>query len=146
MAFAGSGFYKGANWEVIPSGFRSWCRYGNWVFPYFVGERVEFTLKVIPSEDIHLNKIPLYVRYSEPEYIAPLQDQKKLSDSDNSIVQHGAMISGGKTIEYWIGDPRKVKSQLIFNATGNNNDEVILKILLGFFLAFVGFIFGRIAR
>ena len=56
MAYAGKGTYKGAEWKVTPLGFRSWLRWGSWVFPYFIGERVEFVLKVEPTKDIHLKK------------------------------------------------------------------------------------------
>ena len=145
MAYAGKGTYKGANWKVTPLGFRRYLRCGRWVFPYFVGEKVNFTLEVEPTKDMHLNDFPLYVRYTEPEYIVQLQEPAKLPDSVITIEQHGATVSGKKTIEYWIGKPNEIKSEIIFGETGNYNDKVILDVLLGLFLAVIGFVLGLIA-
>ena len=145
MAFSGKGIYKGASWKVVPLGHHRWLRCGRWVFPYFVGERVKFEFIVEPTQDIQLNSFPLFVRYAEPEYIVQLQEPAKLPDSENTNVQNGAIVSGKKTIEYWIGNPNQVDSQLIFGETGNYNDKVILDILLGLFLAAIGFVLGLIS-
>ncbi len=145
MAYSGKGNYKGTSWKVIPLGHHRWLRCGRWVFPYFVGERVKFKLIVEPTQDIKLNNFPLFVRYTEPEYIVRLQEPTRLPDLENTMMQTGAIISGQKTIEYWIGNPNRVNSQLIFGETGNYNDKVILDILLGILLAAIGFILGLIS-
>ena len=142
MAYAGKGVYEGVSWEAKPLGFREQLRCGNWVFPYFVGERIEFIFEVTSVKSIKLKDFPFFVRYTNPEYIAPLQEPSKLSSSKTFMEQHGATVSGERTIEYWIGDPSDVKSQLIFSAQGMFNDKLIIDILLGLFLAIVGFILG----
>lgn len=145
MAFSGKGKYKGASWKVIPFGHHRLLRFGRWVFPYFVGERVKFKLKVEPTNQVKLNDFPIFVRYAESERIVQLKEPGKLPDSTKSIRLTGAIVSGEKTIEYWIGDPKYVDSQLIFGETGNYNDKVIIDILLGILMAAIGFVFGVVS-
>ncbi len=146
MAYAGKGTYKGATWKVVPLGFRRYLRCGSWIFPYFVGERVKFVIEVDPTKDIQLNDFPLYVRYTEPEYIAQLQELAKLHDSVNKIKQQGAVVSGEKTIEYWIGKPNEVKSDLIFSSKGTHNDKYIIDTLISIVLIIIGFFLGLVVR
>lgn len=142
MAYIGKGIYKGASWEAKPIGIREKLCLGSWVFPYFVGERVEFIFEVTPTESTKLKDFLLYVSYADMGIKIPLEEPRKLPDSTNSMEQRGAIISGERTIEYWIGDPNKIDSQLVFSARGMFNDKLIIDILLGIFLAVVGFILG----
>lgn len=126
-----NGTYERNHYTVEPIGWRKYLRTKNFVFPYILGNKIVWKIKVTPFV---ANPLPLrefdiyeYVPPFPPKYITTHRDPS--NSSLEFVFDKERDLSDTGVAEYWLGDRSGKNSYLLIRTDVIPNDKIFYGIL-----------------
>lgn len=133
------GHWRGTYWKVRPLGWRRYC-HPKFVFPYMIGDRIQFTLEVLKretSQSPKLNQLEIFEVF--PKYKDKLLSTTQFCSDEETICEYKdeKVTTEPGRVEYWVGNPQGNDSFPLILAGTYCGDKLMIVLLVAILIALI---------